>query len=1002
MNKSRLALSALSLSLTLALAACSGGSGGSSGSMSISSCSLGCASSGGSGQVSCGITNVFVNQEIRIAFGRPVDLTTVNNNTFQVVEISSGKTPPGSFSIDPNDDKVLIYRPLLTFDSSGNPVFGLTDGETYQVKLPGTVLDPIGPYIQSTGGQNNVNRMQCSIVASEGVFDPKPGQATMQIFVDVADVSTYDGTFYPSLCGAPPCLFEDQEATGTILSDVFRDTQITIFFDDLMNPGTLVNPVTGTSDLIEVIVDPDGDITDPTDQSPIDGTYTINIDQDALVTTVVFTPESSLPSAGTDVVNPRKIIVRVPAQVLDLGGLPISNSGDTVFIPEAVPFPEQTIVEGFSTSANEDTERTGNTWVSPNGLVKGPGGGSGRHGDLSIPAGTTVTLNTDSEDFSSISDPAIYDPTTTVDMTVPGVVDPITDGVFEFSTLLVETGGTLKFTGSKPPRVYVRGEMLIQGILSVAGATPVDHISILFDGGAGGAGGPGGGNGGPGGDLPDVGSGSDLLFAGGIDNPNNPVYYTDLDGKPGEGIPFPDTISPTSTVAEGDGGLAWPQPHPSFPGGFMPDDRGDILGMQLDPGALCKETTPGGPGAGGAYALDGTSGIATEAFGSQSDILPPNATPGASAEVGIDAVVRSLDPDLGLLRGGAGGGGGGAGIIDTQTDGKAIFGPCTLTTTGFPAVVVAYKQASGAGGGGAGGGLQAQAGRKLTVNGVIDASGGDGGSRDNTAGSSVNKAQAGGGGAGGGVLLQSPQVLLSAVPGRVDISGGSGGTGNPAGSVGGSGGAGLLRMETFTPLPTITTESTKIFPDPVQLAVLGATPSDILDIQAWDPAAPTSTVPNTMSGAQSCWLQPTGNFFLLSFVPDDGMAGTLGWDLSLKIFGVTNPQSYRGNNEITGGSLQGLLGNTLGASALIVRFQGARSLTTIEDLCDVELYGPESDIFPGSLTPWVTDPVMLNDYYGDPTLRPNMIRFSVIWDSSQIFYNNIEGITDLSITVQPD
>ena len=74
--------------------------------------------------MACGVTDVALNQELRITFSRPVDLASVNSQSFRVTD-ANGVTPPGEFLLDSNDASVLIYRPELSFDSSGNPVFGL-------------------------------------------------------------------------------------------------------------------------------------------------------------------------------------------------------------------------------------------------------------------------------------------------------------------------------------------------------------------------------------------------------------------------------------------------------------------------------------------------------------------------------------------------------------------------------------------------------------------------------------------------------------------------------------------------------------------------------------------------------------------------------------------------------------------------------------------------------------------------------------------------------------
>jgi hypothetical protein len=88
---------------------------------------------------------------------------------------------------------------------------------------------------------------------------------------------------------------------------------------------------------------------------------------------------------------------------------------------------------------------------------------------------------------------------------------------------------------------------------------------------------------------------------------------------------------------------------------------------------------------------------------------------------------------------------------------------------------------------------------------------------------------------------------------------------------------------------------------------------------------------------------------------------------------------------------------------LSVRFQGAVATSDISgDPCDVILSGGSSQIGGGSLTPWVRHPEELNQFL----LRPNMIRFCVVFDSSLATPGsipaNIRGVTNLRIEAQPD
>lgn len=159
--------------------------------------------------------------------------------------------------------------------------------------------------------------------------------------------------------------------------------------------------------------------------------------------------------------------------------------------------------------------------------------------------------------------------------------------------------------------------------------------------------------------------------------------------------------------------------------------------------------------------------------------------------------------------------------------------------------------------------------------------------------------------------------------------------------------------------------------------------------------------PGALNGVQTCWLRPTGNFFLLEF--EDDVGTDLGWDLNFLPLPVTlGEQSYRGSNPFFVGTYEEEMGTDLGIAPFIVRFQGARAIKLIENLCDVELAGTESHIFPGSLTGWVKHPAELNSFFGDPALRPNMIRFQILFDTASPLFSTVAGITSLTISVLPD
>ena len=996
--------------------------------MRIISCSLGCSASTTTGdQISCGITDVFVNQEIRITFTQPLDIDSVSNNSFQMVELGAGRTPPGAFGVDPVDARVLVYRPQLTFDSTGNPIFGLSAGESYELRIPGTALDSLGPFIRSTAGSLNTTRLLCTLKASRGVFDPTPGNPRHTMTVTVVD-------------NVPvPRTFSEVDARGAV--SVYRDSAIQIEFDDVMNPATLVNPVTRRSTTISISVDPDGNTADASDQVPVGGEFSITLDQNALLTTVRFVPSDGFPSSGAVSMTRRKIVVNLSSNIVDLGGNRLVQPGNTVFEIESIPFQNVDVVESFDTNALQDSIRSGSAWGNGS-LFKGPGGGSGRLGDFVVPAGAIIVLNTDSEDFSAsvFDDAAVFNKQNVLDLGDP-MTFSVDGGVFDFARVLVASGSVLRFEGSNPVRLLARGECVIQGEIDVKGGSALVQNPNAYLGGVAGPPGPGGGQGGAGGARPD-GQNFTALSASN-DNPNDPgpvdadvldsSKYVNVNGKPGAGILFPSTLEMTPTeVAFGNGGLAWPQPDVlPFPNDTIhfPADVNDALtSFVYEPSFNCAINTLGGVGAGGAHALSGFTGITTlvpPLF--NPPLLPTPALGGDSAELAFSADVRSLSPVLGLLRGGGGGGGGGGHLFLTRVNGQNLF-DCTMPT-GPTLEIVKYQPSSAGGGGSAGGAIQLQAGRRLVLNGVVDASGGNGGGATTT-----NPAQPGGGAAGGAILMQAPQVAIQPVRGRIDVSGGTGGLGLVASgrARGGAGGPGMWRLESFLPIPDFELEKIKIEPEEGDLRTKYGAPvghpvpdpdpnpvlsehvhqrlEDIMTVAEWVPA---TEGPGAQSGVQSCWftgadiMDPSdpdasvSNFFRLIFDEDDVVVGP-GWDMTVKLTGFAVPVSYRGPNPLTMGTLQDDWGCELGMAPVIVRFQGAHATEALTQPCTVALTGIDSPITAGSLTPWVKHPMELTDFFGDPARAPNVFRWSVVWDASNPLFSLIESIEDISIGVTPD
>ncbi len=424
--------------------------------MFVESCNLGCNSGSGGAQVSCAFANTPQNAEIGLRFSRPIDFGSVSALSFAVTDTVTGLSAPGNFLIDPLDANRLVFRPLLDFNAQGNPVFGLMNGSTYLVVVKGTAQGDTGAIIRSTGGALNQSRVVCQITADQGIVDTVPGPPNALIFVQDATGATVP-------------------ASGA--TNISVSTQITMLFDDIMNVGTLVTPASGLAPFIKVFVDSDGNLADPSDQVELAGTYTFNVDQFALRTTLVFTPAGGLPSAGPNLISPRQIIVRLPVQITDLASNQLANAGDVVFTPEVIPFNPITITEGFADQSLADLERTGSDWAesTPGRLKPGVGGGSGRLGDLFVRDGQTVVLD---------SSPTAATGTIAMTFGSGNVPTPGDQIILNGVTLTVQTtsDATQNVVGNRPFGSYFCDNLieLINQVIAMNPGSPLDAATYSY------------------------------------------------------------------------------------------------------------------------------------------------------------------------------------------------------------------------------------------------------------------------------------------------------------------------------------------------------------------------------------------------------------------------------------------------------------------------------------------------------------------------------------------
>jgi hypothetical protein len=596
-----------------------------------------------------------------------------------------------------------------------------------------------------------------------------------------------------------------------------------------------------------------------------------------------------------------------------------------------------------------------------------------------------------------------FDPTTggTAGGIPPDV--EVSDGVYEFTNVSIAATGQLVLAGDLPVQILARGDFTLPelAVIDLSGQNAPNHRSSAPYGQPGCIAGPGGGDGGRGGDRSNQPT-MNTPAIGGVTLANSVLTGSDAQGVGG-----------MSGLGEGRGrgGVNWPT---NFPTDLTVYNDFAIVDL------FCSSYQIGGPGSGGAYAVNGIRGIprSTQATGLNSvgatvtNVPPFTTTAGQAGEIGLEppssnpTEERLLSPGEDYLRGGAGGGGGGSHLKATETQ---VFTNCFSTPFGL------FTDHSAAAGGGGGGALQIQAGRNATIRGQIDASGGSGGNWDSSGASVAQQsASPGGGGAGGAILVQGGQLTLSTSPSRFLIPGGAGGVGGDSllFSLAGAGSPGLLRVEERGPGngPSATAVAAITFPtdplDPTSVKWL-STGDWIFDEDKVSPA-------EAVSGAQSCWMRPTGNFFSLTFLDDPAgptAPEAMGWnmDVILDLGSGEEVVPYRGSDG--NGPFLGLYpeehwGTLLNrdlqvgevAAPIVVRFQGAASKSTLLEPCNVNPNSPSGPIKIGSLSPWVRHPNELNSFLP----LPDLSRFVILFDRSHPDFGLIRGVTNLRITAQPE
>jgi hypothetical protein len=708
-----IALTALLVAAT-SFASCSNGGGTTGGlrqscsdantqALCLVACNLGCSQAG------CSLTEIAQNQPLIFNFNQPIDPASVSTASISI-KTSSGEEPVGQYL---TNGTVVTFVPDLLVQG-GQSFFGFRANETYVVTIAGGDRNP--NLLRSTSGDVLPQRFTCNLTVSRGVID---------------------------LDGNPP---QGSLITPSSTTNVPRNTPIVVEFSEIIDATPFLRSTPQDSPirvrLRRTISGQNGaECNSLAEATLLPGTWRVVNDTARQRSVATFGNTAELPSNIC-------VQVEITNSIRDLAGtaaLPQTFQ----FITAAASQTLQSRVEDFRNDLQLERSGSSGTWGG-NRAVPGQLGGSGILGDFDVRFGRETAPNSN-----------IYEWDTTNQLipqsaTLTGEAIRVTNGVFEFATFRLPREATLRFIGTIPPRILIRGAAEVEGKIVLSGANLPEHNSVANVGQIGGAGGPGGARGGNGANK---GSGTG--------------HTSDFNGRDGENIALPAGHAYANRIAGtgGKGSVQFPLDglNASITYGFF-----NIWSMQTSAG-----------GGGGGYMTAGLPGVARTTYANNTADLGPPAPGGVAFDpFPLPTGVSTLDH---FLIGGSGGGGSGSNPFNTSTQPPTII------------------WRSGSGGLGGGGAIAIRCGGDFQMGevGLVESRGGSG----FQAALTTNFPVGGGGGSGGSVILQIGGSPIMGSSLGVDVRGGIGGNHNvPAtfnlSTGGGTGAPGYIRLETTgTPSP---------------------------------------------------------------------------------------------------------------------------------------------------------------------------------------------------------
>lgn len=636
----------MAILLSLFLVACSGGGGeartigqdcgsGDKNLFCLTSCTLGCTQAG------CSINRISQNEPISLVFSQEIDKFSVPPHTSSILlRTSTGEEPVGNWVVEGNR---LTFRPDVS--RSGAAVFyGFLPNRTYYLTLEGG--DSAKDVVRSMGGDRLGQAINCSLdIGGIRDLNEVPPSATL--------------------------------ITPSVSKGAKVDTQIILRFNEILDPAVFESLTTETSPvkysiLPTNLVNGELECRLSAQAVVLPGTPTMEIDSTRGESLVYFTP-------GEPLLGGRCVQIAVTSGIKDLAGVPAEGQTFS-FITEDLGTQFFEGEEDFENSLYLDREESAGEWGNGS-LNFSPIGGSGVHGAFDHTVGTLISTINGVETWELDTD----DTTIPANKTATGQAITIKDGRFFFTTLEVPRNIIVRFVGSNPVRIWVRGSAKVEGVLSANGADIAASLSQSSSSPVPGSrGGPFGGKGGDGAERGD-----------GVSN--KPQF----NGKDGATVQLPAGHAYGTTALAASGGKGsrqWPA-----------DGRNQSIVLKV---VNFISAQLGAGGSGGAFVTDGTKPSITvepnslgDPFKNFHETVFIDAGKGAP----LPAYTGPLSPQDFYMIGGSGGGGGGSSAGGAlQSDGPQFYKP-------------------GYGGSGGGGALALRIGGNLEIGakGRIEADGGD-------------------------------------------------------------------------------------------------------------------------------------------------------------------------------------------------------------------------------------------------------------------------------------